>query len=254
MSYPFSLIVAAAGSGSRMGNGQFPKALHVLGENTLIGLSTSAFLEHANEVVIVIQENQQSIFQSEFTNNLPLDVKFIYQKTPNGTASAASLGVNASSSDWVLLVWGDHIGASFLDFRAFQSRCIEYKADFYLPVIRKQNPYVYFECGADSQILNFRETRKGANNIPEGLTDCGFFFFNRSKVLDFFSNCYPQAMLDVFSGDLNFLSLLPDMQRNGIEISLVTMTDLRLTLAVNTLIELSQAQEVLKSKGEIRHD
>ena len=112
----FTLVIAAAGNGSRM-NSPIPKGLVEIDNLTLIEISTSNLLSAACEVVVVIQESQEHFFRTKLPQTFLSRIKFVYQDGLNGTLGALCCALpHCNINNDIILMWADHIGLYNLNF------------------------------------------------------------------------------------------------------------------------------------------
>ena len=242
-----TILVAAAGMATRIGSQELPKALVRFNGRPLIDWATCAFTPYIKKMQIVIRRETLPEFSTYYDNFESQGIHFVYQNEPLGTAYAVRDGLLNLDSEWVLTVWGDHIGASRVRTPEIFSIAESIEADFYLPMVLRTNPYVYFEVDKAESMLKFFETNSGAPKIREGYSDCGFFLFKKGIVLEFLekhlSDRPKESKIEV-----NFLSLFSEMQKSGIDFSLIILEDEILSLGVNTVEEMKNNEGKFKQE------
>ena len=236
----FSLLVPAAGRGSRMKSANTPKVLVPFKGKALIDWAMSRFLHQAEDVVLVIQEQHKENFINHFKQKDAKAPIYVVQENPLGTAQAVSLGLNEIKSEWTLLIWGDHVGASQLELTSLMSNDMD-KIQFVLPLVQRNNPYVYFTHGNNGSDLNLHETIKGAMKIEIGLSDCGVFIF-KTKAIKTFLASYLQQQSTTSETDLNFLATFPAMEKAGIHFRKLILDNTLLTFGVNSPKEMIELE------------
>jgi len=243
-----SLILAAAGMGTRLGQPNEPKALRIILNKPLIYWAMENFIECSSDVVIVVQSKFEGKFKNFIDQYKINSAKLVFQDEPNGTAQAVKIGLNAAKNDWVVVLWGDHIGANWASIESLLSNLDNSKVDFYMPIVLRKNPYVYFTENYNMQRIVFNETRFGAKIPDEGYSDCGFFIFRKNKILEFL-NMY--VILDNINlQEVNFLSLFNQMALTAnIKFETVIFSELNLTMGVNTIEEVKIAETKLMLRG-----
>ncbi len=237
-----TILVAAAGMATRMKSVDTPKALVKFKGRALIDWATCAFTPYIRKMQIVIRRETSPDFSSYFENNESQGVHFAYQNEPLGTAYAIRDGLSSIDTEWVLAVWGDHVGASRAKIHEIFATMESTKADFYLPLVSKKNPYVYFEINEEGNLQRFYETNLGASRINEGFSDCGFFLFKKEIVSEFLE-LYLSHERKESTFEVNFLSLFSEMQKSGIKFHLIFLEDELLTLGINTQAEVRTLEE-----------
>ena len=243
-----TILVAAAGMATRMGSQELPKALVRFNGRPLIEWATCAFTPYLEKMQIVIRKETIPEFSAYYDNFESKGIHFVYQDKPLGTAYAVRDGLLNIDSEWVLTVWGDHVGASRVRTPEFFSIAESTEADFYLPLVLRTNPYVYFEVEKTGGILKFFETHTGAPRVKEGFSDCGFFLFKKRIVLEFLVK-HLSSMPKESNIEVNFLSLFSEMQKSGIVFSPIFLEDEGLSLGINTAEEIENLEEKFKQEN-----
>ena len=139
------VVIMAGGKGTRMRpyTNVIPKPLLVYGSDTLIGNVINLFAENGfRKFYIVLCHRKELIAAYLQSLNLPVDIRYIYEETPLGTAGGLKLLENDLDVDFILCNC-DNLG----------------KFDY--PSLLKQHT----ECGADITIL----VKKHTHTIPFGI-------------------------------------------------------------------------------------
>ncbi len=232
----FTILSPAAGLGTRMGDSDLPKALTPFANKTLIAWALSAFDTMAREVVLVIRSEHISLFSKSRNAISKHNVKFVIQELPTGTADAISIALNKVETEWTLVIWGDHIGASKMKPEELFRYCNDPEVDFILPLVERENPYVYFGNEHERSLV-FNETKLGAPSLAIGISDCGIFLFKTRSMINFFSERIGNQENSLIT-DLNFLSLFVEMEKSGLKFKKVFFQNELLTRGVNSKEEL----------------
>jgi bifunctional N-acetylglucosamine-1-phosphate-uridyltransferase/glucosamine-1-phosphate-acetyltransferase GlmU-like protein len=243
-----TLLVPAAGRGTRMGQTGSPKALTLFQGRELITWATSAFVEILDKAVIVIREEHKPAFDIYLQKLSKPSIKFAYQPNSSGTAYAVMNGLREVDSEWVVSVWGDHIGACLAPALELFAKTGSSDADFFLPIVYREKPYVYFNTNELGVSLEFCETKYGAQVQDFGYSDCGFFIFKSKPVLNYLLNNL-QGESDDFSDEVNFLALFTQMEKSGIVFEKIIMEDPRISFGINSQEDLLQSEK----KFELRN-
>ena len=238
----FSVVVAAAGLGKRM-NSHLPKALIQVGDKTLIEIVLNNFHAKASKIIFVINESQESVFRLMLPADLLEKSIFVNQPTPTGTFDAALLGLNQSESPLTFILWGDHIGASIMPVEKLLQNVTLTKADILIPIIRKNDPYVYFELDKDMKVTAFHETKYGSPRIANGYSDAGVFLVRTNEVRRWFSH----LLITRDGTELNLLAVFPSKHSRNLDVKVVEFKNVLLTLGANTPDELSRAWSQLQN-------
>lgn len=237
-----TLLVPAAGLGTRMGHPESPKALILFQERELISWATQAFTEFLDRIVIVIREEHKAAFEGYVKKYNQPSTTFAYQSNPLGSAYAVMNGLKQIDSEWVVLVWGDHVGASLAPSFELLTKTKRCASDFILPVVYRAEPYVYFINEGVKISLEFRETKHGAQVKDFGYSDCGFFIFKNKPVLNYLLMTLQDEESEI-PNEVNFLSLFKQMEKSGIVFEKVVMKDPRISIGINSPKELQTLQQ-----------
>lgn len=234
-----TLIVAAAGRGSRM-KSHNPKPLVYLDGETLIDISTQALESIASRVVAVINPDHEEAFQASAWSQRHGPV-YAYQPEPLGTAEAVWLGLQVTTTADAVIVWADHVGARFFPAKDIYRNFKMSEADILVPTVHRKEPYVYFELDDHGYPTAFHETRLGAKQVSSGWSDCGVFFCRKDPLLSFLS----KQSFGSKTVEQNFLSLIPRMRESGLTVNTCTLSDVRLTIGLNSREDLDAASTSL---------
>jgi bifunctional N-acetylglucosamine-1-phosphate-uridyltransferase/glucosamine-1-phosphate-acetyltransferase GlmU-like protein len=234
-----TLIVAAAGRGSRMG-GEVPKALSQVGDQFLIEISTRKLVEAAQTVVVVVSPTQRAFFEERLPRLHGIPVTYVEQSVPNGTTGAVLAGLESANTEWSIVVWADHVGAKFFDVNWLVAGTSHSCSEICLPLVERPNPYVYFDLDENGRLCGFHETRKNASKVSRGLSDCGTFLLRTEPIRRAIRDSVDPSL-----EDQNFLSLIPQFVSSGISVDAPILTNPNLAVGVNTPLELTEAHSIL---------
>lgn len=225
---PMTLVVAAAGRGSRMGR-ICPKALVNSPGGRLIEVATSAFLDFVTQVVIVISPQ----FRQQFETELPVlgrhTPEYVIQEHPSGTADAIHLGLRTARFEVVVGLWADHIGAQFMKIDALFENLARLDWDIAIPTVFKADPYAYLKIDSNWRITEACEVRNGAPKVANGWSDCGTFVMRRTRVLDHLSLIDRDT-----NNETSFLAGLEQLSLRGVQVRPIVCEDQLLTLGANS--------------------
>lgn len=232
-----SLIVPAAGLATRM-KSDTPKTLIKIGTKSILIRIIERFRHVTDEVVLVIRPEQEKLF-AKYLKLIDIRIKFVYQHNPNGTAEAVKLGLAESSCEVAIVIWGDHIGATFMsDFLISDGIGMARECIVVLPIIYRDNPYVYFKFSESMEIVSFHDTHKLDPEVAFGWSDCGVFFLNKGEFSEPLDNFLKE---NSNVQDINFLSAFPWLTSKAKSVKTLKANDERLTLGVNSASDLSLA-------------
>ena len=244
-----TLLIAAAGRGTRMGYPELPKGLVPFQGKALMEWSTLNMRRVIRKGVLLIRPEDEPKFRRDLQDWDWDDITFSFQETPRGTAFAIQEGVKNIHSDWILCVWGDHIGARYMDIQRLLSEIETSGADFILPVVERHDPYVYFQLNDGPNYLKFEETKNGSRRQNRGHSDCGVFLFRREIIQESLKRNL--NLYDMESNyEINFLSLFQDMNQLGVTFKLIELSDVRLTIGINSQAEIMKYESILEMDND----
>lgn len=224
-----TLIVAAAGLGTRMGS-KVPKALQPVAGQPMIRWIVDAFVTHINELVVVTAPGRENEFALTLARGVNLPMTLVVQPRPTGTADAVRLGLAQATGDTAAVVWGDHLGAVLFPDCWYRDPANRLGPGLTLPLVEIPNPYVYFTPDADGHRIVANETKTGAPEVSTGFSDCGVFLLRREVALAAIDALHPERP----GAEVNFLSLFSRFPAVGAAVDTVTLAEPRLALGVNT--------------------
>jgi len=237
MKQKYTLIVPAAGLGKRL-NSSGPKNLFNVSGKSILNWIIDQVPNEINELILVISDVHLSTYQDEITKQYLKKIPSILikvQPKAEGTLSAIKIGLEASSNEMNLIIWGDQIGVTkcFLELLISNADIV---STIVLPLIYKNNPYVYFMLDDTGRIIDFIETKETRHNIFGGLTDSGTFLIARSKMQIAIEYLYEHEKLELQTkGECNFLSAFKILESNGFIINKFIHYNLNSTFAINSV-------------------
>lgn len=232
-----TLIIPVAGLGTRL-NSNGPKNLFNVSGRSILNWIIDQVPKEICELILVTSNLHLLTYQDEIEKQYLKKIPSILIKTQpkaEGTLSAVKIGLNASSNDMNLIIWGDQIGITKTLLTSLISNKDE-SSTIVLPLIYKKNPYVYFTLDNIGNILSFVETKKSDLNIFGGLTDSGTFLVSKSKMQKGFNCLREHEKSDIaLKGECNFLSTFKILEQNGFLIKKLIHYDLSTTHAINSM-------------------
>jgi bifunctional N-acetylglucosamine-1-phosphate-uridyltransferase/glucosamine-1-phosphate-acetyltransferase GlmU-like protein len=224
----FDLLVPAAGLGTRMGGGmRSVKALVLVGGMPLIRWATGPFYGSASRSVLVVRPSQVASFRAAGFG----DWHVVHQTRVNGTACAVRQGLNSCLADWVYVVWADHAGANLFPVLPTLDAAISADCDILIPVVARDDPYVYFALDASGVPIEVVETKHGPR-VDRGISDCGVFLGRRVALQHLFDSLGEDVCDAV--GEVNFLTVLCQAHGFGLKVLTHRLYDERLTMGINS--------------------
>jgi bifunctional UDP-N-acetylglucosamine pyrophosphorylase/glucosamine-1-phosphate N-acetyltransferase len=206
MQKKYSVLIPAAGRGSRSGL-SFPKCLYrIEGAPILIRIIQSLY-QYDPSPVIIINEKDKQIFDEVFAE-FSIQPRFVFQNVPTGMGDAVLKADKIIGDDeTVLLIWSD-IPYLHPDTIRNVINCHEFhQNDFSLVTSPCTDCYTVLKR-QDGKVVSLVETRESGNSTDEkGERDIGFFVFRKKPVFDMLKVNTPEAFGKT-TGEHGFLYLI----------------------------------------------
>ena len=238
-----SLIIPAAGKGSRMGQ-NFPKALTPFMGTTFLELQIRKFKPFCDQILVVISHDDIEVFQ-EFRQKTCLEFEIVVQGGAVGTYFAIKSAISRVTHRFLVIAWADQIGISTSLISRVCSRILIGESPAILPLFYTQNPYVKARFSEAREITHWEYRREG-DTISEGFTDLGLFAFStehlRASILNLDEKMLPLTSVTKEASFLDFIVFFGLTNR----IELLETFDKLNAVAVNDPRDLENAKESLK--------
>ena len=238
-----SLVIPAAGLGSRMGNGSKPKALTPFRSGTLISHVINQAPEFVDEIVIVISPAAEKSFIDSFasedlTTGTRDRIKFAFQTNPTGSLDAVKLGLQFVTQNRCVIVWADQIGVTRKLIEAVFLQLNQ--GELSIPLLWKENPYVWLDADR-SQVFEVFRSRDGDSPPSSGWTDLGCFGLGK-QAREFLLSRELSDLDD--SRELDFTYALPNIS-SKFPTSTFEWSDPLAAISVNSPSELVEAERLI---------
>jgi bifunctional UDP-N-acetylglucosamine pyrophosphorylase/glucosamine-1-phosphate N-acetyltransferase len=237
-----TLIIPAAGAGSRLGGNQ-PKILVPVAGQRMLDRLLALYRPYAGTVVVVAHPT----FAAELRG--PFEV--VEQRERTGMLDAVLLGMAAvqrARPDEVWITWGDQVGVlpATIDRLAAAMTSPDRPAAAF-PTVRKADPYIHFDRDEAGRLSGLRQRREGDAMPVAGEADMGLFALTR----DAFERRLPEfaaaATPGTGTGERNFLPFLPWLAQRA-TVTTVPCTDERESIGINTPQDLRFMEDWLATR------
>jgi bifunctional UDP-N-acetylglucosamine pyrophosphorylase/glucosamine-1-phosphate N-acetyltransferase len=237
-----AVIILSAGHGKRM-KSALPKVLHkVAGKPMLQWVLDAVKILNAEQVIVVTSPELE---RHEILKNTDV----VVQAVPLGTGDALKLGVQKlkSNVDKVFLLCAD---TPLLDHQDIKN--LEYsKAD--LTVIGMQlndlsKSYGRIECNNEGYPVSIKETKHNENVKNISIGNAGVYAFKVKMLQDLL----PHLEINSESGEVYATDLVKLASAKKYTTELM-LADEEIFLGVNTLVELSQAEQIMQRRIKTQH-
>ena len=239
-----SLIIPAAGTGSRMGQ-SVPKALTPFMGSTFLELQIRKFKQFTDQILVVISHDELELFQ-EFRTKSGLEFEIVVQTGGKGTYFAVTAAISKVKHRFVLIAWADQIGVSASLISRLCSRILIGDSPSVVPLFYTRNPYVKALLSESREIIGWKYLREG-DTISEGFTDLGVFAFTTDHLQNSISNIDKTKLpLTSVTREVSFLDFISLFGVSNRIIILETFDKLN-AIGVNDSTDLMHAEESLKA-------
>lgn len=243
-----TLVIPAAGNGSRLGLPGTPKALAPFGTGTLLSTILNRVGHLVDDVVIVTKPGLSDTFRNSLTTlvtQIPENrFRYVTQEHPIGSLDAVSAGLEYASGAAIVL-WCDQIGVSSSTVETMINH--GRSNDFVMPYLKMRSPYVWLELEA-GKITRVGRSRDG-DTVPDvGYADLGVFGLSLTAMRKL-KEIAPELAQELGEREIDFTYALPALARS-LQSSIFETHDALQALAVNTAEDLRNAeQEILRERN-----
>lgn len=238
-------IILAAGRGSRMKSTDTNKCLLPLAGTPMIRYTINTLKKLGiSKPLIVVGFAKESI-----KKELRREVRYAFQKTPNGTAKAVASGLaHINKSDTVIVLYGDH--SAFYDVVILKNLLAKHKktnADATLITVKMKNPSGYGRIVRDSfgkfvEIVEEKNASDKEKHISEINTGNGVY------KLSFLQKVLPLVRANKLTNEYYFTDVVKLGVKNKNIIETFTSDKEELSIGVNTREQYKFAEDLMQSK------
>ncbi len=214
-----SVVIAAAGAGSRAGL-PYPKTLFLIkGKPILVRLAELLAPYDAEPTVIVNESGKDQIKQCLLKNNI--QAQLVLQSMPRGMGDAV-LCIDSSekftNSEHVLLVWGDIPFIQAKTVTTMVNHHLEQDSDFTFVTRMVDQAYTVVIRDKLGNVARLMETREEIRtNLEPGERDIGLFIFRRSVTLPLLRDELPNKW-GKSTGEHGFLYIIEHLVSKGLRV------------------------------------
>jgi bifunctional UDP-N-acetylglucosamine pyrophosphorylase/glucosamine-1-phosphate N-acetyltransferase len=214
-----SVVIAAAGVGSRTGL-SYPKTLFpIKGKPILVRLAELLAPYDAEPTVIVSEGGKEQIKQCLLKNNI--QAQLVIQSIPRGMGDAVLCIDNSeefANSEHVLLVWGDIPFIKQETVETMINHHLEQDSDFTFASRVVDEAYTLVVRDKSGNVTHLIETREeGMTDLGPGERDMGLFIFRRSLTLQTLREELPNKW-SKSTGEHGFLYIIEHLVSKGLQV------------------------------------
>lgn len=250
---PRTLIVPAAGLGSRLG-ATLPKLLVPVAGVPMIDRLLAAYRDVVAAAVVVVHPS----FEQDVRRHLahaPVPVGVVVQPAPTGMLDAILLGRTAqdpSSRRPVWITWCDQVGVSAATIGALD-RVTGGNPDaaIVMPTVWRDAPYIHLQRDSANRIVRVLHRREGDPMPDRGESDMGLFALSPEAYWTLLPEYAEEGQIGTATAERNFLPFIPWVARRRAVVTFPA-TDPMEAVGVNTPEELREVETHLRAR-EGRH-
>ena len=236
-----SLLIAAAGKGSRSGLA-YPKTLFEIEGKTILERIISTCSAFIDCISIVASPSGAPMIESHL-NFGSIDAEILIQNRAIGMADAVFQFRNSAFYglvDHVVIVWGD---VPFLESTTVADLIsIHLKNENHVSIasVVTESPYTFVERDHEGRFIGLMESREhpGIANRESGERDIGLFVV-KIDCLEVGIELLPYSVAP-FTGEYSFLQLLGKLQQRGLKVEAYPIASKRESLSFNQPSDLEQ--------------
>ena len=208
---PRTLIVPAAGRGSRLGS-ERPKLLVPVAGAPMIDRLLDAYRAVVGDVVIVVHPS----FEDDVRRHVAgaeVPVRLAVQPEPTGMLDAillarAALDREARNPVWI--TWCDQVGVAPETVTMLDRVSVDdADASLVMPTVWRDSPYIHFDRDAHGRIVRVLHRREGDPMPDRGESDMGLFALTPEAYWDLLPAYARAAEAGERTAERNFLPFIP---------------------------------------------
>lgn len=243
-----TLIVPAAGSGSRLGS-TLPKFLAPVNGRSMLEHLLALYEPHVSQYVVVVAPAWVAVAEERLRTLTPHPGVVVAQDRPTGMLDAVLLAhsiVQTGGARRIWLTWCDQVAMHPRTLCRLADASTDDSA-LVLPVVTRPDPYIHFERDASGSITGVRQRREGDAMPAIGEGDAGLFSLSRSAFLDDLPAFAREATRGCATGERNLLPFIPWLAARC-RVATFPCTDPMEAVGINTPDDLRAVEEYLAAR------
>lgn len=244
----WTVIIPAAGKGTRLGYGK-PKILYpILGKPILHHLAD--LLEGSvSKFVFALSPAGAPVVLPELEKRIPGKFETAVLES-RGMADSIYSALERVTTPHVLIVWGDQAAISSETIQTVQKlhQSIP-QAKLTLPLVEREKPYVHYQVNNEGQFVSVLERREGKAMPQKGQSDCGVFACDTQYLKAIFAQEIEKGItLSEATKEWNFLPLLPQFEIGEGSVNGYRLDAIEETIGVNDAKDAAALEAYLKQR------
>lgn len=248
-----TLIIPAAGTGSRLGAGG-PKLLAPVDGRPMVDLLLGLYHPHVDRVVLVIHPSADAVVRSHLAGRP--GVELVWQERPTGMLDALLLagpGVRVHDPEWVWITWCDQVAVAPATLRRLADRTSAPGLDVAYATAVGPAPYTCLVRDASGRLTEILHRREGDAMPAWGESEMGVFALSRRAYFEWLPRFANEPVPGAATGERNFLPFLPWAEARGRGVA-VPCYDPREAIGVNTPEDRARVEAFLGERRQTDGD
>jgi len=243
----WSVVIAAAGRGSRLGFA-LPKILFPVAGQTILDWLLDLLLPCCSTAVFVLSPDGRKDVEPELERRAAGRYKIAIQQNPTGMGDAITLGAAEVTTTHTAVIWGDQVAirpASVDAILRLHQGPIQ--PAITVPTVLRPDPYIHFERDSDGRIANLLQAREGDNMPSQGESDTGFFCFRTEILRSLLTGMRrDEDTLGARTGEFNLLPVIPFAAAAGLRVLTPQLMEIEETIGINSPADASRIEPFLR--------
>lgn len=240
----WTVVIPAAGKGTRLLGYDKPKILFPVGGKTILKHLIDLLSPFCSKLVFVLSKDGEKQVKPLLECYVPEKYEVVIQKEPLGMAHAVLVAKDNVKTPYTLVVWGDQVALRKKTI-IHSMKVHEFRkgALLTLPTFWKKNPYIHFEKDRNNKIIRVLQAREKDKMPIEGENDAGLFCFSTEILFKILSDGSLINCLGSETKEYNLLPIIPFFEKGDASVALLRIIDEEETIGINTWEDVSKLSD-----------
>jgi bifunctional N-acetylglucosamine-1-phosphate-uridyltransferase/glucosamine-1-phosphate-acetyltransferase GlmU-like protein len=244
----WSVIVAAAGRGSRLGFHQ-PKILFPVAGRTVLEWLLDLLLPYCATCVFVLSPDGRKDVEPELKRLAAGRYRIAIQEAPTGMGDAIAIGADEVSTGNTAVIWGDQVAirpASLETVLRLHQGPLA--PDLTVPTVLRPAPYIHFARDDSGRISKLLQAREGDPMPDEGESDTGLFCFRTEVLRHLLAEMrQDRSAFGAQTGEFNLLPIIPFAAAAGFHVLTPRTMEVEEAIGINCADDARRVEPFLRS-------
>jgi len=244
----WSVIVAAAGRGSRLGFHQ-PKILFPVAGRMVLEWLLDLLLPYCATGVFVLSPDGRKDVEPALNRLAPGRYRIAIQESPTGMGDAIAIGAAEVSTGNTAVIWGDQVAirpASMETILRLHQGLLA--PDLTVPTVFRPAPYIHFGREESGRISKLLQAREGDPMPAQGESDTGFFCFRTPVLRHLLAEMRrDRSAYGSQTGEFNLLPIIPFAAAAGFYVLTPRTMEIEETIGINCADDACRVEPFLRS-------